>query len=260
MKIERKAIVVVLALLLMLETCALAPRVGASSLVGFPSLVPYDFNDQASSFKVIGKVILYGDVDYGNGSIIFADTSIPDLRDNGWNDRASSLEVDGTVTLYWDISYGGKRISFTSNVVPYDDLGKEWNLNPSLLKSEDRWDPRVWYWNPWVLHSPAPDSDNYMNWTSDGLVKGDSNGTAGGLYYYKAEDFAQGFERTWNAIPRLDIYTLVPFVTGWNDVASSLKVDGAVTLFENRIQTSHKKFPTIIIQHNDGHKWRFYGK
>lgn len=193
MKTERKTIVVVLALLLMIETCALALRVAASSSVGFPSLVPYGFNDTASSLKVNGTVILYGDVDYGNGTITFADTSIPDLRACGWNDRASSLKVDGTVTLYEDINYGGRRINFTSDAIPYDDLGTEWNLNPSLIKSEGKWDSRVYDWGLSGTHIVPSDSSNYINWTSDGLVEGHSDNTPS-FFNFKAEDFEQGFE------------------------------------------------------------------
>jgi hypothetical protein len=187
--------------------------------VGFPSLLPYDFNDKASSLGVTGTVTLYGDVNYGNGSITFTDQNVADLTAQGWNDRASSLVVDGTVTLYQHVNYDGKKVTFTSNSLPYENIGTEWNENPNLTKNEGAWDCRTWHWDTSRLEIYHGDSENYVKWESDGLVQ--SRAKDGLNDPYKVSNFDQGYERYEN-----EIYNLSDW--GWDNKASSLRVEGSI--------------------------------
>lgn len=195
-----------------------------ATLQGFPSLVTHDFNDVASSLKVQGTVILYEAVNYGGKSIPFSNQWVSSLVTSGWNNIASSLKVDGSVTLYQDTDYVGKTITFTSNSIPDEYIGTVWSANPSLTKNQGKWDARLWHWGLSSLHLEGADSNNYADWSSDGLVSSRAHDSFGD--HYVAANFDQGYERSQEWIPNLvDL--------GWNDKISSLRVQGKVTLYEH---------------------------
>jgi hypothetical protein len=72
----------------------------------------------------------------------------------------------------------------------------EWTSNSSLIKSEGKWDCRLWNWNEGGYLEPAePDDNNYCNWTADGTV--DLRVEDCVLdNYYTAANLDQGTERS----------------------------------------------------------------
>lgn len=220
--------------------------IAKASSTSFNNLDKYDFGVIASSLKVSGTVTVYDNYNCQGNSISFSNQWVHALGDYGrgwwpgnWGDAIRSLKIDGSVTLYADNDYVGKAITFTSSSIPYDNLGTEWNQNPLLVQSQGKWDARVWDWKgpypvvnwpPSTLHRIDPDASNYVYWTQNGLVTAKS--TSNDAYYYKAEEFAQGFERSVYSVSSLVNY---PLVTNnglnWNDRVCSLKVDGTVILY-----------------------------
>jgi parallel beta-helix repeat protein len=213
----------------------LTPKVKASP-AEFPDLQYHGLADLFSSLTVVGTVVLYDHYNFSSSShtISFTDTHIPNLiaysRGSAtWDNAIRSLKVEGTITLYEHPRYAGRKATFTSNSLPYDNIGTEWNQNSNLLKNESTWDQRTWHWsiNPimgtGLLDTYHGDKDNYVNWSSDGLVKSSARDGAGDPW--KASNFDQGCERYENEISDLGDWN-------WNNRACSLRVEGSVTLFE----------------------------
>jgi hypothetical protein len=210
----------------------------SATYVGFADMRMHDFNDRASSLTVQGTVILYDAINYGGSSITFTNTSVPDLGAYGWNDIVSSLKVDGSVTLYDTANYsattGNRVITFTSSPDPNEDLGTLWSQNPSLVLSQGKWDYRVWQWDTTTLYLEGPDANNYVNWSSDGLVSSRAEDAYGA--HWVAVNFDQGYHRDQEWDPNLgDI--------GWNNKISSLRVQGTATLYDGtNYSGSYKDF------------------
>lgn len=137
---------------------------------GYSNLGTFDFNDLASSLKVRGTAYIYENIDYGGASKYFSTIDVPSLNTYGWNDKMSSLTVDGSITLYEHDNYGGRTVTFVSTPDPNENLGNYWSANPSLVKTQGKWDSRVWGWDTSYLELLGSDTDNYVNWISDGLV------------------------------------------------------------------------------------------
>jgi hypothetical protein len=113
-----------------------------------------------------------------------------------------------------------------SDVVPYDNIGIEWNRNSALVKNDDCWDSRIWDWGGWgagIQHIYHADVSNYVKWDQDGLVQSSALDDSDALW--KSVEFNQGNPRYEN-----EIYNLKDF--GWSNKTSSLMVDGSITLFE----------------------------
>lgn len=227
-------------LLIVLSNFAVfSPKASATGaqIAYFNDLSKYDFASTASSLTVSGTVTLYDGLNCNSATEhakSFSNTSVPDLgqypRGSGsttWNDAKQSLSISGSVTIYQDSNYGGKTISFTSNnIAPYN-YGTSWSQNPSLVESQGEWDATCYDWKTSLLHTVSPDSNNFMNWTSDGHVSGQC--TDNDNYYWKTETFSQGFERAYRSVSSLGAY---PIGLGtWNDRVVSLQVTGTVTLY-----------------------------
>jgi parallel beta-helix repeat protein len=202
----------------------------------FGNMSYHGFDESFLSMKVSGTVTLYDDYDLkpsADGATFF-DTSVPNLADyprSFLSDRSKavkSLDVSGTVTLYEEPNYAGRTITFTSDTLPYENIGTEWNKNPNLIKNESAWDCRTWNWGvfPSLLDVSHGDQDNYVTWDYDGLVVSGAQDGAGDPL--KASNFDQGYERFEN-----EIYNLSDWDGGWSRRACSLRVEGNVTLYED---------------------------
>jgi parallel beta-helix repeat protein len=204
-------------------------------LVKFYGATFAEFNDTSyhiggiSSLKVSGTVILYDDYNLKPSakSIVFGDTSVPKLSEyprgstGTWDQAVKSLEVSGNVTIYENPDYSNITITLTNNSLPYGNIGTEWNRNPNLTKSDDSWDQRLWHWGVNFLDIFHGDNNNSVRWDNDGLVEAQAQD--GGGDPWKGANLEQGYERY-----ESEVYDL----GDWNDRASSLLVDGAVTLFD----------------------------
>lgn len=116
-----------------------------------------------------------------------------------------------------------------SDVVPYDNIGIEWNKNPNLTKSEGCWDSRIWHWNMGMQQIYHTDESNYVNWAQDGLVESSATDGSKRVDLWKCAEFNQG-----NVRNESEIYDLGEYGSeyGWNNKTSSLLVEGSVILFE----------------------------
>ncbi|MFB3889449.1 MAG: hypothetical protein ACE14S_08150 [Candidatus Bathyarchaeia archaeon] len=110
------------------------------------------------------------------------------------------------------------------DAVPYDNIGIEWTRNPRLTLEDGAWDARVWEWSSTSLELYHSDASNYVRWTQDGNVDSQAQDVQGEPYM--AANFDQGYEAYQN-----EIYDLSQR-GNWSDRASSLKVEGSVTLFD----------------------------
>lgn len=199
----------------------------------FKNLKYHGLDGLFSSLKVSGTVTLYDDYDLSPSANnkTFINESVPDLGDfpkeissGTWSKTIKSLKVNGTVTL-WEYPYfEGRTTTFTSDTLPYEDIGTEWNLNPNLTKDE-AWDRRLWYWSLGLLEISKEDSSKYVNWSQDGLVELEAKDESP-WDPWTASNFDQGYERYEN-----EVYSLVEW--GWNDFANSLRVEGNITLYEH---------------------------
>jgi len=209
--------------------------------VGFDKL-DYHSDIGYSSLKVAGTVILFDDynLSLSANTITFSNQSVLDLATQqrgsaeNWDDAAKSLRVDGTVVMYEEPNFGGRKMTFTSSNLPYDDIGTEWNANPSLIRNESAWDSRMWHWDTDHLNIFHGDSNNYVDWNDDGLVK--SQAQDGGGDIWKAINFDQGYEQYENEIANLSDWKkeggIWPWTENWDNKASSLMVEGSVTLYD----------------------------
>jgi hypothetical protein len=225
---------ILLLIILSVSMFAMITSIAKASPVSFTDLSIFNFSSKTSSLKVWGTVTVYDWFGLQGDSRNFQNENVSNLVTYGWNDRIRSLTISGTVILYEDIGFSGNmRITFTSSGINQTYSGSCWNVNPDLFKSIG-WDARTWYWEGESQidrqHNPDPDTNNYMYWISDGLVEGKSVDDAD--VYWKADDFAQGFERSFKTVPKLSNYPQGT-IYDWNDRASSLAVNGTVTLYKD---------------------------
>jgi hypothetical protein len=190
--------------LAMSSLCVVIPE-GKATKIAFNSLPHHNFENVASSLQVVGTVTLYEESDLGGHSIPF-DANVPRLGDYGWwsfdpwpiwhtwNDITSSLEIEGTVTLFDGADYAGNRITFTSSSIPYSNIGVEWNANSLLNKDYDKWDCVHKLWDTGHSEIAPMTSENYMNWTANGLVKARADDDLDS--YWDCVEFNQGTERS----------------------------------------------------------------
>jgi hypothetical protein len=204
------------------------------SILGMPE------NDSQSttvgSLSVTGTVNLYSGQNCAGSKTVFTDTDV------NWEGLPLSLEVDGTVTLFNDSDCQGYSVTYTNEVIPYDNLGTEWNQNSELIKSQGKWDCRSHNWiggfNPLYLDSSLPTeclneppTDSYkMNWVSDGQVSGYCSDDLG--FWWHTCDLAQGFDCDSQTVYNLTVYPRaggLPYWSNWDNQISSFKL----TLNEN---------------------------
>jgi hypothetical protein len=112
------------------------------------------------------------------------------------------------------------------NSIPYDNIGTEWNINPFLVKDGTSWDCRTWQWDTDHLEIFHGNDDNYVHWYSDGLVNSSARDGSGDTVLWKASNFDQGYEKYQDEISNLTDWG------GWANKANSLRVEGAITLYD----------------------------
>jgi hypothetical protein len=214
-----------------------------SASAEYRNLGTHGLDNLFSSLKVSGTVVLYDNYDLNPtaNNKSFTDESVPDLGAwhrgsyGNWDNAAKSLKVNGNVTLYEHQNYAnsGRTATFTTNDLPYDDIGTEWNTNPLLktgLSGTARgWDCNTWSWAVLptginALEIYHNDTNNHVDWFNDGLVKSCATDGAEIPNRWKASNFDQGYERYED-----EVYDL----NEWNNRASSVSVEGSVTVYEN---------------------------
>jgi len=223
---NKSTILLVTLLLLSFYSCIPLERVQAA-YQGYPDMRTFDFNDLASSLKVRGTAYIYENIDYGGASKYFSTIDVPSLNTYGWNDKISSLTVDGSITLFEHDNYVGRTVTFVNTPDPNENLGYSWGTNPSLVKSQGAWDSRVWGWDTSALELLGPDTDNYVNWPSDGLVSSQCKDSMS-RPRWGACNFDQGYSMDQRYIPNLQACKSM-----FGDYIGSLKLQGTVTLYEN---------------------------
>jgi hypothetical protein len=199
---------------------------------GYADLSTFDFDNLASSLKVRGTAIMFDGKTYtGDSKYYPQDIDVPSLNAIGWNDKASSLKVDGSITLYEHDNYGGRTVTFVSTSDPNENLGYLWGTNPNLIKSQGKYESRVWGWDTSYLELLGPDSENYMNWVSDGLVSAQCKDSITRSRWGVC-NFDQGYSMDQRWIS--DLKASGQTDSGYfGDYVRSLKLQGTVTLYEN---------------------------
>jgi hypothetical protein len=227
---NKTAILLVTLLLLSLYSYLSFEHVQAA-YQGYSNLGTFDFNDLASSLKVRGTAYIYENIDYGGTSKYFSTIDVPSLNAYGWNDKMSSLTVDGSITLYEHDNYGGRTVTFVSTPDSNENLGNYWSTNPSLVKTQGKWDSRIWGWDTSYLELLGSDTDNYVNWISDGLVSSQCKDSQSRPRWGVC-NFDQGYSLDQRWIPDLRASSQQDSgIIG--DYVRSLKLQGTVTLYEN---------------------------
>ena len=235
----------------------LSLRADVAGYAEFNNLGYHNLDNLFSSLTVSGTVDLYDDYNLNSSANAktFTNASIADLAQfqrgvsDNWDKAVKSLRVNGTVMLYEHSNFAGKTAAFTSNDPSYDDIGVEWNNNPSLNVTEGAWDARKWNWSLDRLEMLNGNSNNFVSWNSDGSVE--SFAQDGVDDSWKAVSLDQGYERYENEIPNLAYWE------NWDNKAASLSVEGSVIVYDGTNYTGRNETFSSSVPDLAAYDWNY---